>query len=171
MINSSTSGLLSAIQTHYAELTAFLARKFGCPLLAAEVAQETWLRISRMQGAEPIEHPRAYLFKMASHVAIDHLRQQKAQARHICDDPIPDDLPSQLPGPETILDYQQRLAILQQAIAELPPRCRQVFSLHKFEGQSHAAIAAQLGISRNMVEKHVIKALAHCRKRLDCALR
>jgi DNA-directed RNA polymerase specialized sigma24 family protein len=42
-----------------------------------------------------------------------------------------------------------------------------VFLLHKFEQRSHAEIAAGLGTSKNMVEKHVIKAMAHCRKRMD----
>jgi RNA polymerase sigma-70 factor (ECF subfamily) len=39
--------------------------------------------------------------------------------------------------------------------------------LHKFTGLTHSEIAARLGISKNMVEKHVIKAMTHCRKRLD----
>jgi DNA-directed RNA polymerase specialized sigma24 family protein len=45
-----------------------------------------------------------------------------------------------------------------------------VFLLHKFEGLSHADIATRLGISKNMVEKHIIKALAHCRDRLHHAM-
>jgi RNA polymerase sigma-70 factor (ECF subfamily) len=68
--------------------------------------------------------------------------------------------------PEVSVYAQQRLTLLQQAIAELPPRCKQVFLLHKFEHHSHAAIAEMLGISVNMVEKHVMRALAHCRQRL-----
>ena len=79
---------------------------------------------------------------------------------------VPEDVPDGVPFPDTVIDYQQRLAILRNAVDELPPRCREVFMLHKFKGLSHAEIASCLSISRNMVEKHSIRGLAHCRDRL-----
>jgi RNA polymerase sigma-70 factor (ECF subfamily) len=164
------SKLLAALAACYEDLKAFLARKYGCPLLAEEVVQETWLRVRRLSQPPAVEHPRAYLFKMAANLAVDHLRSEKSCTRHISAEPVPEDVSSGMPLPETVIDYQQRLAILRKAVDELPPRCREVFLLHKFEGLSHAEIAGRLGISRNMVEKHIIRGLAHCRDRLQQAV-
>jgi RNA polymerase sigma-70 factor (ECF subfamily) len=70
---------------------------------------------------------------------------------------------------ERSIEQRERLALLRGAIDELPPRCREVFVLHKLDGLSHADVADRLGISRNMVEKHVIRAMRHFRDRLDAA--
>ena len=162
--------LLAALAACYEDLKAFLTRKFGCPVLAEEVVQETWLRVRRLSQPPVVDQPRAYLFKMAANLAVDHLRAEKARARHISADPVAEDIPSGMPSPDTVIDDQQRRVILRNAVEELPPRCREVFMLHKFEDLSHAEIAGRLGISRNMVEKHIIRGLAHCRDRLRQAL-
>jgi len=166
MSSGSESELLTTFSDCYEELKAFLLRKFGCPLLAEDVVQETWLRVQRLSPATEVEHPRAYLFRMAANLAVDHLRSEKVRTRHISADSVPEDVPNGMPLPDTVIDYQQRLAILRNAVDELPPRCREVFMLHKFKDLSHAEIASRLGISRNMVEKHIIRGLAHCRDRL-----
>ena len=55
---------------------------------------------------------------------------------------------------------------LERAIDDLPRRQREVILLHKFEGLSYSAIAERLGISKNTVMVHMMRALAHCRDRL-----
>jgi len=60
-----------------------------------------------------------------------------------------------------------RLRILAAAVDDLPPRCREVFLMSRLDGLGNGEIAGRLGISRNMVEKHIIKAMMHCRRRLD----
>ncbi|MGH8547062.1 MAG: sigma-70 family RNA polymerase sigma factor, partial [Methylococcales bacterium] len=67
---------------------------------------------------------------------------------------------------EDWLAVRQKLEILDRAVAELPPKCRQVFLLRKVEQLSHAEIAERLGISRSMVEKHLHRAMMHCRDRI-----
>ncbi len=166
MTQDSDAELQAALALCYDDLKAFVARKFGCPLLAEDVVQETWLRLRRLPRPPATQRPRAYLYRMAVNLAIDHLRAEQVRARHVSADSIPENLPNGLPLPDTVVDDQQRLAILRQAVDALPPRCRQVFMLHKFEGLSHAEVAGRLGISRNMVEKHIIRGLAHCRDRL-----
>jgi RNA polymerase sigma-70 factor (ECF subfamily) len=64
------------------------------------------------------------------------------------------------------LDHGQRLEMLQRALAELPPLCRDSFLLRKIEGLSHPQIAERLGISKALVEKHIVNAMKHCRLRI-----
>ncbi|MDZ4262141.1 MAG: sigma-70 family RNA polymerase sigma factor [Pseudomonadota bacterium] len=171
MSSGSESELLTTLADCYEELKAFLLRKFGSPQLEEEVVQENWMRVHRLSPTPQVNQPRVYLFKMASNLAIDNLRAEKARTRYIATGTaIPEDVRCHAPLPDRVLDYQQRLVILRQAVDELPPRCREVFLLHKLEGVSHAEIASLLGISKNMVEKHVIRGLAHCRDRLRKAV-
>lgn len=160
------SKLLDVLVASYEDIKAFLTRQYGCRLLAEDVVQETWLRVSQLSKQPVVDHPRSYLFKMAANLAIDHLRSEKRRTRHISAKAVPENISSGMPLPDRVIDYQQRLAILRKAVEELPPRCREVFLLHKFEAFTHAEIADRLNISRNMVEKHIIRGLAHCRDRL-----
>ncbi|MGP0630122.1 RNA polymerase sigma factor [Nitrospina sp. 32_T5] len=164
------SNLHAVLVSNYEDLKAYLIHKFGCRLLAEDVVQETWLKVNQLAEPRSVAHPRAYLFKMAANLAIDHLRSEKSRKRHICVESVPEEIGNGMPLPDRVIDYQQRLAVLRRAVDELPPRCREVFLLHKFEDCTHAEIAERLDISRNMVEKHIIRGLAHCRDRLQQAI-
>ena len=158
--------LVAALQTHYEELLAFVRRKVRCPALAADIVQETYIRVASGSSAAAIENPRAFLYRVAGNLAIDHARQERARAKYVTAEPLPEDVPDARPAADAAIDARQRLAILTRAVDELPPRCRQVFVLRKFEGLDQAEIARTLGISRNMVEKHLRKAFLHCAMRL-----
>src|SRR5471032_970873 len=71
-----------------------------------------------------------------------------------------------IPSPHNCLDHGQRLEMLQRALAELPRLCRESFLLRKIDGLSHPEIAENLGISRALVEKHIVNAMKHCRVRI-----
>jgi RNA polymerase sigma-70 factor (ECF subfamily) len=58
-------------------------------------------------------------------------------------------------------DENRRLAA---AIEQLPAGAQRVLRMHKLEGLGHAEVAAQLGISKSAVEKHMAVAMAHLRK-------
>ncbi len=58
---------------------------------------------------------------------------------------------------------RQTLARLAAAVEQLPPRCREVFLRHKFDGCRQADLAREYGISVNAIEKHLIRALVQLR--------
>jgi RNA polymerase sigma factor (sigma-70 family) len=158
--------LVQLFQGYAQALQRFLARRVGCQEAAAELMQETYLRLASLDGGHRIDNPGAYLFQIAEHLAVDHLHQHTRVQRHYAGTPA-EDLPSQAPSPEAEVVAREQCHLLRQAIRELPPKCRTVFLLHRVQHLSYEEIARQLGISRKTVEKHVSKALTHCRKRLE----
>lgn len=92
--------------------------------------------------------------------------QQRHNALRETEDPQTlDEMPAPAAQqPEEACAAQQRVRRLIAAIEALPPRCQEAFILHKFDGLSHAEVAERMGISRNMVERHVMLAVLACRK-------
>jgi len=156
---------------HHGSLRRFLGRLLRCEETAAEVAHDVYLRLLRLAPGEPIGNPRAYLFRVARNAACDRMARDRTRDGVIDRAPPSDSVPCPEPDAEAAAAARERLRILSQAVADLPPRCRAVFLMSRLDGLSNGAIAARLGISRNMVEKHIIRAMMHCRRRLDAAVR
>ncbi|GAB3124007.1 RNA polymerase sigma factor [Novispirillum itersonii] len=160
------ASLLRLLVRHYDDLTRRLTRRMGSPASAQDVVQDTFVRVSGLTTVPDLDNPRAYLYRVAGNIALDHLRAEgRAARRHLPAETL-EDHPSDHPSAEAVAEQRQRLARLNDAVNALPERCREVFLLHRIDGLSHAEIAARLGISRSAVEKHIIRALSHCRDRL-----
>jgi len=151
--------------SHWGELTRFLSRRVASNELAADLGQEMFLRmIERDIPVEDIRHPRGYLFRIAHNIAAEAWRSPRwgSDADAVDDLSLGEDA-----SPEALLEQRETIAILLEAIENLPPRCREVFLLHKYEGLSYGEIAEKLGIGRSAVEKSMMRALAACRQALE----
>lgn len=148
------------------KLRRFLLRLLENPADAADATQETYLRMVAALARTDIEHPSALLFRVAHNVAL-RMRNRQRLERTLFSATDHADLAELVDGyalPERQVIARQELQRLAAAIDALPPRCREVFLLSRIDGVSNGEIAVRLGISRNMVEKHIIKALLHCRR-------
>lgn len=166
MTDGAIRSLAQAVETYYEELKAFVTRRTGSVGMATDVVQETWLRAAVTEPAAPVANPRAYLYQMASHIAVDHLRRDAAQTARMDDLPSLAMLVDPRPGPEEITISRQELALLARAVQELPYKCRTVFLLYRGQGLSMRQIAQTKGISEKTVEKHIAKAMLYCRREL-----
>ncbi|HMN78980.1 MAG TPA: RNA polymerase sigma factor [Burkholderiaceae bacterium] len=156
-------------QRYYDELRRYLQRQVADPHEAQDLVQEVYERLMTMQRAgKSIEEARALLYQIARNLLIDRHRLLRSR-QHVSDSELSDMPAAGDSEPEAVLTGNQMLARLSGAIEGLPPRCREAFVLHKFEGLSHAQVAARMGISVNMVERHVMLAVAACRKVLQSA--
>lgn len=148
-------------------LRRYLLRQLGSADAAEDAAQETFLRMLRYREIDDPGERRALLFRVAASVVAD--RRRYAESRRANDHCAIDDqeLVSDAPQPDRHLANHQDLVLLQRAILALPPRCREVFLLHKFEGLSYRDIARRFGTSERTVENQISHALAVCRRALS----
>lgn len=150
---------------NYDEIVKRLRWRVGRLVDPDDIVQEAFLKLQAMPSGTEIRNPRSYVFRVADNLALDLIRNRGVRMRYFSSEDIYDQA-SEAPSPERVADYRQRLAILEKVVAELPPRQKQVFLLHKFDGLTHAEISSQLGISRSAVEKLIMKSLLRCRERL-----
>ena len=145
------------------DLHRYFQRRLASREIAADLTQETFLRVLRSGQAAELRQPRAFLFHAASNLLADHYRQTAGRPfKHISEAEWAE-RPDPSPTPEATVLSREELEVLKRAIDQLPPRGREVLTLHKFEGLSYAEIAERLGISKNTVIVHMVRALAACR--------
>ncbi|MCQ8130492.1 RNA polymerase sigma factor [Methylomonas rivi] len=158
--------LITSFLRHQKELQQFLTYKVDCAETAADLIQETYLRIARHTADTDIANPRAFLFRVADNLALDHLRG-KARQNQRDGGEVNDEIACRQPQPDSTLMGQQHMELFAKLIYELPPQCRAVFLLCRVEGKSYAEIAAELRISARTVESHMHKALKLLKDRVD----
>jgi RNA polymerase sigma-70 factor (ECF subfamily) len=152
-------------QNHQQAITAYLQHKVQCPDAAEDLSQEAYLRLLRKDALQHNDNLTGYLFKIAERLAIDFLRQHNRRSVEL-------DEALECPNlqPEALLILREQCRLLLQAIASLPKQTRCVFLLRKIDELSYADIAQKLGISEKTVQRHLVKAMLHCHKRLHDAL-
>ncbi|BBP83718.1 RNA polymerase sigma factor [Pseudomonas sp. Pc102] len=155
------------MEIYYRELVRFLSARLGDRQAAADVAHDAYLRVMERASQERIESPRAFLYRTALNLVVDEHRRnavRRNEPLEVLDEE--EDSRHRSPSPLRLLAQVQRLGLLQRALDELPALCRDAFLLRRLEGLSHDEIAARLGISRSLVEKHIVNAMKHCRLRM-----
>ncbi|KZD04114.1 RNA polymerase sigma factor [Oceanibaculum pacificum] len=150
---------------HHQALCRFLTHFLGSRDQAADLAQESYLRFLKAVRETPAQDGRGLLFTIAANLARD-VRRQQARRPHVDIVTVAASLPSPAASPEVTLEARRRLALVRDAIAELPPRSREVFLLFRLEGLSYRDIAGRLGISPRTVEYHVQHALRLCHRKM-----
>ncbi|WP_374763501.1 RNA polymerase sigma factor [Yunchengibacter salinarum] len=147
-------------------LRAQLMRRLGNQDDVLDVLQDLFIKLSELGDADHINDPVHYLRRSAHNLAVDRLRERTRQKpvisgadgeAHLAN------LPSSAATPERVADQRQRLAAMRAALDDLPRDCRDAFLLSRRDGLTYAEIGARLGVSANMVKKHLTRALAHLR--------
>lgn len=161
------------LEHYHRELLNFLARQVRDRHAAADLAQESYVRVLTLQqGGQVVRDVRALLYRTARNLVID----QHRRAVHRQHDPLDALEEADHPAspahqqPEEVLAYEQQARALVRVIEALPPRCREAFVLNRFEGWPHQQVAEHMGISKNMVAQHVARALLACQACMErCA--
>lgn len=125
---------------------------------AEDVIQEAYLRVLRYSAEHAVEDRERLLFTAAKNLAVDSRRRQRAREKTAADCVVIAISADDWPSSDEVIDARQRLRRVEAAIALLPPRCREVFLMHRLDGMSYSQIARSRGISVSAVEKHIARA-------------
>lgn len=164
-MSSNAAALSHLLAAERSALVRLVARIVGEPA-AEDVAQSLYLRVQRIEDHPPIINKRSFLYRLARNLAIDHVRSEKRIGEVVEAGADVHHVPSDEPSAETRLLDQEKVRRISRAVAEMPLRCRQVFVLIKFDDLSVPDAAQRLGISQDMVRKHIRHALLLCHQAL-----
>jgi RNA polymerase sigma-70 factor (ECF subfamily) len=163
----SPQSLLSSLARHYDELVDYIRVRFINRGFAHDVVHDVCLRLMERPEPQWVRAPLALLRRISYDAAVDRCRSENVRHRWV--EPVAN-LPDQAcPTPDhtQTLSAHQELEHLIEAIQRLPLRRRHVFIMHKIHELPQAEVAARLGISLKMVEKHLRLGMAACRQALD----
>jgi RNA polymerase sigma factor (sigma-70 family) len=149
---------------HYEELIGTWTRRLRSRHLAEDLTHDAFVRVLESSSVA-VEQPRAYLHQTARNIAVDTFRREDRRALLELES-TDYSLPSS-GDPEAFMHAIQLAESVEKALAELPLNCRRVFVWQKLEGLTQAEIAERMGLSKNMVEKYMIRTLRHLRDRLE----
>lgn len=131
---------------------------------AEDIVQQTFVKLWEQRSLLDVRWSvRAYLYKMVHNRCLNRLRAIKTREKHR-EQMTPAQPPMEMPVVDLDNDLQAKL---QQALAKLPPQCRQVFELSRFEELKYREIADHLDISVKTVETQMGKALRILRMELS----
>lgn len=169
ILNRLQAGDRAALQAlfhqHHAMVCGTMFRFVKDKSTVEDLAQEVFVRFwEKRESINITSSVQAYLRRMAINEALGYLRRNKHQ--------YDEEITPQTPTGETdsSVEDQYLHSELEQnvraAIDTLPPKCRTVFHLSRFEDMTYQEIADQMGISIKTVENQMSKALRILREKL-----
>lgn len=147
---------------HEPMLRAWLQSRFPATIEIDDIIQDALLRVLRAREQGPLQSPKAFFFAIARNLALDRLRHGQAVRKFPLVENEGWDVLYDIDDVSETVARNQELELLTAAIQSLPDRCRQVFTLRKVYGMSHASIAAQLGISEHTVSAQLSIGILRC---------
>lgn len=158
---------------YYDALVNYADRLLNDMETARDVVQQVYYKIWENHKTLNISTSiKAYLFKSVYHGCLNTLAHQKNIQKYE-QEQLSDLYFSsviQSPEAEEALWRSDIEKAIQEAIAVLPEKCREVFVLSKIEGLKNREIAEKLGISEKTVERHMSIALSKLREELKWLL-
>jgi RNA polymerase sigma factor (sigma-70 family) len=152
---------------HRDALQTFFYRRIRTKADAADLAQEVYLRMLRVNDTDDILNPAAYLYAVAGNLLRENAAKDRRQADGIKveDDDSAQQL-SELPEWDDKLDARRRVERLRAVLKQLPPKCCAAVVLrYRYELSVHE-IAERLDVSTYMVKKYLGQGLSLCRRRM-----
>lgn len=129
---------------------------------APDLVQEAFARLLRSGAFGRVEHPEAYLTRIAQNLLIDGARRKKGEPVICClfDEEL---WASSRPEQAWRIEAIELLRLYRKAVRAMPPKTRRVFVMRRVKRMSCKEIAAALGIGVATVDYHMVQELALCR--------
>ena len=143
-------------QEHYDVLFRYLVRLTGDADLAADAAQEAFVRLVEKQPDR--SQVRGWLFRVATNVVRDDSRVRRRRMELLREAPDRAPIGDSPLDPERELESQERRRIVRDALDSLGERDRTVLLMRE-EGFSHQEIAEAVGTTTKSVGSMIARAL------------
>lgn len=156
----SNPAVQSLYSNHHGWLNSWLRARLGNSADAADVAQDTFMRLLQRTGQLDLQAPRAFLRTIARGLVIDLWRREELHRAYLDSVAL---LPAaEVPSPEARELLLELLEAIARMLDGLKPKVRQAFLLAQCEGMPYQQIAETLGVSLRSVERYIADALYHC---------
>ena len=148
---------------HAREINRFLRRRGHSPETAADLTQDTFLRILTTvpQEGSPDHNPKAYLYRVSRNLSINHARYERLKGTVDLNEDVVAAFADPSPSAETVIYDRQRLKLTENALAELPARTRAAFELHRLGDRTISDVAQELGLSTTRTWALIREAYRH----------
>jgi RNA polymerase sigma-70 factor (ECF subfamily) len=160
------------LEKHRLPVIHFLYRMVQNQAVAEELAQEVFLRVYRSRESyEPTAKFTTWLFRIATHLALNSLRDGKHRRmeEHLDDDssetPVRQ-VSDQRPTVEQRMLHQSRMEEIRRAVATLPEKQRAAVLMHKYDEMEYSQIAKVLSCSESAIKSLLFRAYETLRARL-----
>ncbi len=160
VIHSQHQDVAGLYTGHHHWLLGWLRRRTGNPELAADLAQDTFLRIMVSRRDFYLDEARALLATIARGLVIDHFRRCALEAAFL--EMLAQLPPEHVPSPEARLTVLETLNQVDAMLAALPAKVRNAFLLSQLDGLSYAEIAVRLDVSLSSVQQYMKRAFTAC---------
>lgn len=160
------------LEKHRNSVIHFLYRMIQNQAIAEELAQEVFLRVYRSRESyEPTAKFTTWLFRITTHLALNHVRDRRKDKLHdSLDEKLEDSAPRQLADRVANIEERMlrdaRLGEIRQAIEKLPEKQRGAVLMHKYQEMEYSQIAGILGCSESAVKSLLFRAYEALRLRL-----
>lgn len=145
---------------HHGWLKGWLRTRTGNSADAADLAQDTFMRMLTLRQLPTLREPRHYLVTIARGLLIDKARRKALELAYL---EVLAARPESLQvSPETYHMIIESLLTIDRMLDGLGMRTRQIFLMVQLEGLSYVQVGKQLGLSVTTVKNHLGKALMQC---------
>ena len=147
---------------HHGWLQSWLRRRLGCAEDAADLAQDTFVRLLARPTAiapETMREPRAYLTTVARGLLVDFWRRGELERAYLADLALQPEVLQ--PSPEERLAAVQMLHAVDALLQGLTPKTRAAWLMNRLDGLTHAEIAERLQVSVPRVRQYLANAMRH----------
>lgn len=88
MYTFTSNSAIDLLEQHREDLRGFLLYRVKCPDMAEDILQDTYLKLTQARTERPIQNSKAFLYRVASNLAINYLRKQQREAEYFTDDSL-----------------------------------------------------------------------------------
>jgi RNA polymerase sigma factor (sigma-70 family) len=158
--------LADLYRQYWGELYAYLKHTFGAgPPEPEDVAQSAFAQFAARRNWHELEHPRAFLYRVARNIVIDHHRSEAVRSRFARDRVRVGEKSDDLHA-ERVLSAKEQLSIIESTLSSMEPGRRAVFVMNRIHELSFAEIGRQLNMPETTVKRHVSAAVVECMRAL-----